>query len=89
MLGGKNYSQEELDHGKVAFEEQLAAYKELVGESVVFCSLQEALFSNQPGAQFFYPYTKNLTLRHLVSWFPTFSLYPKLRLITHLTDHHA
>ena len=32
MLGRKNYTQEEFDHGKAAIMEQLAAYKELVGE---------------------------------------------------------
>jgi len=30
MLGRKNYSQEELDHGKAAVDQQLAAYKTLV-----------------------------------------------------------
>src|SRR5712692_1437177 len=32
MLGRKNYTQEEFDHGKVAIKEQFAAYKKFVGE---------------------------------------------------------
>jgi hypothetical protein len=32
MLGRKNYTQEEFDHGKVVIQAQLAAYKQLVGE---------------------------------------------------------
>jgi hypothetical protein len=32
MLGRKNYTQEEFEHGKAAIKEQFAAYKKLVGE---------------------------------------------------------
>jgi len=43
MLGRKNYTREEFDHGKAAIKEQLAAYKKLVAEIAIGVNNKELL----------------------------------------------
>jgi hypothetical protein len=43
MLGRKNYTREEFDHGKAAIKEQLAAYKKLVAEIAIGANNRELL----------------------------------------------